>query len=82
MHVNIAWPVSPTFFVSVAVIVTALASATVHVAVTCVFGEAESCTDGSLAVQFELAGVTVVFPQGDDVACAMKTWALPGDAAA
>ena len=78
MQVNEACPVLIDPSAAVALIVTALVTAAVQVAVTCVVGEAERCTEGSLAVQLELTRAPVASQRFE----ALKTWLLPGAAAA
>lgn len=60
MQVSVACPVRAGPCAAVAVIVTGFATAAVHVAVTCVVGVLEKCTEGSLAVQFEFANAGVI----------------------
>ena len=69
---------------AVAVMAT-FATAAVQVAVTWFVGEAESWTDASLAVQFELINAPVFAGQAlppPNCSVALKTWLLPGAAAA
>jgi len=62
--------------------VTGLVSAAVQVAVTCVVGEADNCTDGSLAVQLELTNAAVAALQNPaNLTLAENVWLFPGGAA-
>ena len=64
--------------------VTGLVTAAVQVAVTCVAGEAERWTDGSLAVQLEFLGVAIASHTlpAPNRSVAVKIWLFPGAAAA
>jgi hypothetical protein len=80
----VACPVNISPVAAVAVMVIGVATAAVQVAVTCVVGEAERWTEGSLAVQFEgtkaavIAGHPLWFANRNE---ALKISWLPGGAA-